>query len=369
MRLTRLLAFAALLVLLVPASSAAARKPSTKKAMWGPAFVDGKSQFPIYRDLGVGIYQMQLRWNEVATTRPIDPTNPNDPAYAWPPQMDATLAQAKKYGVKVLVMLFGTPGWANGGKDFRWMPNNPQDFADFATAASKRWPGVKYWMIWGEPCRGDNFRPLVGEPAGHYTERLDAAQRVAPQNYARLLDAAYGALKHVQRSDLVVGGNCFTGTTSTLRTDIGPFNWMRYLRLPNGKRPRMDLYGHNAISARRPDLRRPEVAPGAADFSDLDLFAKWLDRYIRPGIKIFNSEFVLPTDHFGAEATFYVSRRTAASWTRDALRIARHFKRLYSFGWFTLYDDPPNASGDENTYGLLDYRGHKKPAYYAFRDG
>jgi len=49
------------LALVVPAQADAA--VTRKKAIWGPVSVDGRSQFPIYADLGVGIYQSTLRWD------------------------------------------------------------------------------------------------------------------------------------------------------------------------------------------------------------------------------------------------------------------------------------------------------------------
>jgi hypothetical protein len=267
------------------------------------------------------------------------------------------------------VMLFGSPPWANGGRDHRWAPD-PKDFADFAYAASKRWPGVKYWMVWGEPCKGINWEPLDHEQKGHIGDPLPKSQRIGPETYAGVLDAGYGALKQADRHDLVIGGNCFTGPANAATSgDMSPLNWMRYMRLPNGRRPRMDLYGHNAVSARKPDLKRHLIEKGSADFSDLDTFAHWLDKYQRKGMRIFLSEFFLQTDHFGAEAPYYVTRRTAADWTRAALKITRHFKRIYTFGWLTLEDFAPNQSGDELTYGLLDYRDHKKPAYFAYKNG
>jgi hypothetical protein len=368
MRPMKILLVASLLVL-CGVASASARTPSLKKSIWGDVTFQGKSEFPIYRDLGVGIFQMATNWANIAPTRPLDPTNPNDPAYQWPAEVDTAIAEGKKYGIKVMMSLTQSPPWANGQRNPTWAPNDPQDFADFVTAASRRWPAIGHWLIWGEPCRGDNFHPQIGEKAGTFGQPLNAAQKQGPHTYARILDAAYGAIKGVQKSDLVVGGNCFTGTTSTLRTDISPLNWMRNLRLPNGKPPRMDLYGHNAISARRPDLKRSQVAPGSADFSDLDLFQTWLDRYIKKGMRIFLSEWVMPTDHFGQEVNYYVNRKTAAQWTAAALKITRRTKRIYSFGWLRLRDSPPNASGDEATYGLLEYGGKRKPAYAAFRDG
>jgi hypothetical protein len=137
----------------------------------------------------------------------------------------------------------------------------------------------------------------------------------------------------------------------------------------------MDMFGHNPISARRPDLRRPPLGHGYADFSDLDTLASWVDRYLHPAnrhghkLPLFLSEFALGTDHFNHEANFYVTRRVQALWARDALRIARRWSRIYTFGWLGLYDDPPNRTGDETTYGLLDWQGHRKPAYNAFKFG
>src|SRR5438093_9524958 len=54
------------------------------KAMWGPATRGGVSLLPIYRELGVTIYEDDLRWNEIAPHRAHHPRNPHDPAYIWP---------------------------------------------------------------------------------------------------------------------------------------------------------------------------------------------------------------------------------------------------------------------------------------------
>jgi hypothetical protein len=341
-----LLAFVALPV----ASSDAA--VSRKKAMWGPMYKDGKSQFPIYKDLGVGILEQAISWAGVAPTRPADATNPTDPAYKWSEELDRGAAEAKRNGMQLMLMLIGSPPWANGGKADPYAPTKPSDYRDFAVAAARHYPGVKLWMAWGEPCRSDRFQPQD------------------PGRYARLVDAAYSGLKSVRRSNLVIGGNTFTTCGKK-----GVLGWIKGMRLPNGKVPRMDMYGHNPTSARRPDLSRPPLGRGYADFSDLDQLGGWLDRYLKaPNMKgrplpLFLSEFLLPTDHFNYETNYYVTRKAQASWTTDALRIARRWKRIYTFGWFTLYDDVPNAAGNELTYGLLEADGKKKPAYAAFKAG
>ena len=62
LRVGCLLLLAVTLVGLSPTANAA---PTRKKAIWGPVQVDGVSQFPIYRDLGVGIFQIRLGWDSV----------------------------------------------------------------------------------------------------------------------------------------------------------------------------------------------------------------------------------------------------------------------------------------------------------------
>lgn len=337
---------------------------STKKAIWGPTTRAGKSQFPIYRELGVGIYQMTISWGAVAPQRPAGPRNPADPAYRWPADVDYAIGEGRRYGIAVSIVISGAPPWANGGRDSRWAPKKPADFADFTVAAARRYPRVRRWMIWGEPSKMGRFQPLVPAAGRH----LSASQKRGPRRYARILDAAYAAIKRVNRRNIVVGGNTWTGG------EVTPLNFIRAMRLPNGRRPRMDLYGHNPFTARSPDLRGTPLRHGYADFSDLDTLARWLDRsgYRTPKgkkLRLFLSEFVIPTDHKNRELNFWVDRKTQAQWLKRALRITRKWSRIYTLGFLGLYDDPPQADGLEVNRGLIDQQGHKKPAYYVYKKG
>jgi hypothetical protein len=362
-RIRGLLALAAAAALAGPAAADAA--PSAKKAIWGPVRVDGVSQFPIYRDLGAGIYQIKIHWNRIAPTRPTRARDPGDPAYRWPSALDEAVAEARLHGIRVAVLIAGTPRWANGGRDRRWAPRRPADFGLFARAASSRYPSVRLWIVWGEPTRRKNFQPLLHE---RRNRPLTGRMRRGPRLYARMLDSAYVELKRQSRRNLVIGGNSFT------TGDVSPLNWIRNLRLPNGRPPRMDMYGHNPFSNRRPYLNRPPLGHGFADFSDLDLLAGWVDRWLgRPRgkrrMKLFLSELFWPTDHPNHEFNFWVDRRTAASWLTTALRITRRWSRIYTLGWFSLYDDRPRPKGDEVNRGLLDRSGRRKPAYLAYQRG
>jgi hypothetical protein len=370
-----------LLTVAIAAPGGASAKPTRKKAMWGPVEVEGRSQFPIYADLGVGIYQYALNWSTVTPTRPADPRNPADPAYNWPPELDIAVAEARKYGMRVALMLIRTPAWAREQTPYRLSadrdastipPDDPRDFADFAAAASRRYPTVRHWMVWGEPNRGGQFAvtyfpsPAARDAGGP----LSAAQKRDVQRYASLVDATYGTLKRRSRRNLVVGGMTALG-------DIDPRNWIRNLKLANGRPPRMDLYGHNPYGLRTPNLTNRPVRSrrGNADFSDLDTLAGWLDRYLaRSGrnrrLPIFISEYNAPTDEPSFEFNYYVTRAVQARWVRAALRITRSWSRIYTLGWHSLRDLPPREEGGppSNT-GLIDKRNRRKPAYAAFKRG
>ena len=355
----------ALCLLLGLAPSADAASPSRKKAIWGPVRVNGVSQFPIYHQLGAGIFLYRLNWSGVAATRPAHPANPADPAYQWPAELDDAIAQAKRYGIRVGIALDDAPAWASGHSDPIWAPKKPGDFATFAAAASRRYPTVRLWQIWQEPTQTANFQPLIPE---RRDRPLTKAMRHGPHLYARILDDSYAALKRVHRSNLVIGGDTFT------TGDVSVLNWIKNLRLPNGRPPRMDMYGHNPFSARRPTLGGPPLGHGFADFNDLPILARWIDRYLgrprhRAGMKIFISELFWPTDHPNFEFNFWVSRTTAATWLGDALRIVRGWSRIYTLGYIGLYDDPPRPDGLEVDRGLLTLSGSKKPAYYAYKRG
>jgi hypothetical protein len=337
---------------------------SAKKAIWGPVQVKGVSQFPIYRDLGVGIFQDRLSWAAVASSRPQHPRDPHDPAYRWPAELDLAISQARRYGIKVSLQLNGAPSWANGDHPAQWAPRRPQDLADFAAAASRRYPAVRRWMIWNEPSKATYFQPLVRAVG----RRLSKRQVRGPRLYARMLDASYGALKRANRHNIVIGGDTWTGG------EVSPLNFIRAMRLPNGTRPRMDLYGHNPFTARAPNLRKRPLRYGFADFSDLDTLVGWLDKYhYRTArgrrLRLFLSEFVIPTDHKNLSLNFWVDRQTQADWLKAALRITRRSKRIYSLGWLSLYDEPPRPYGLETNFGLIDANGNRKPSYRAYKRG
>lgn len=347
-RLLNLLGLILVLGAVVPSGAQA-----FEKAIWGPPYVNGINQFPLYHRLGVRIVEMDLDWANVAAKRPRDSASFRDPAYQWPLEISQAIQQARVYHMQILLQVIGAPAWSNGGHAWNWAPR-PGAYATFAAAAARKYPGVHLWMVWGEPSRQPNWEPMT--PAKPFT-RLNRAQQVAPRNYARMLDMAYGALKKVSKRNLVIGGCTYT------TGDIDTQQWIENLQLPDGKPPRMDMYAHNPFTFGPPIFSSRPSPDGAVEFPDLKRLGGWIDRYLRRGMPIFLSEFTIPTapdQEFG----FYVDPAVQARWIADALRAARRWTRIYGLGWVNVYDHLPASGG-----GLITTAGTPKPGFYAFKSG
>lgn len=348
-----------LLALLGPTAAGGWTRPMGSRAstpalkmIWGPLTMpNGSSAFATYHRLGVQVLELQLSWADTAPSRPLDPSNPNDPSYLWPQALDRAVKQAAHYGIKLAVMVKGSPEWSNGGRDPSWAPNDSGDYADFLQAASRRYPSVHYWMVWGEPTRSGNFNPMP------------ANSPVGPRRYALLLDAAYGALKAVGHTNVVIGGMTYTvGLVSAP-------DFIRWLRLPDGAPPRLDYYGHNPYSTRFPRLSEKPYAPGVRDIDDIDTLHSELAAAYRHRAggtpKLWLSEFSISSDQGNRAFAYYVSRRAQAQWLTAAYRLVDTVPYVTGLGWYELLDEPSSVAG-HLTEGLLTAAGAPKPAFRAF---
>jgi hypothetical protein len=319
-----------------------------RKAIWGPvAMPDGRSAFPIYHRLGVQVLQIDLNWADTARTRPAQPTNPHDPAYRWPAELASAVTQARRAHIKLCFLVQDTPAWANGGRARDWAPNRAGDYGDFLTAAARHYPGVHLWMIWGEPNRPGNFEPMpVNSPVG-------------PRRYALVLNAGYHALKGVSRANTVIGGDTWSFGL------VEPADFVRWMRLPNGKPPPLDEYGHNPFSRRFPDLSEKPYFAGGRDINDIDTLESQLRSTYHRQVNLWLSEFTISSDHANRAFTFSVSRAAQARWLSAAFTLAGSVPYVSGLGWFNLLDQAP-PSRSSLTNGLLAYNAKPKPAYWAY---
>ncbi|MDO9355009.1 MAG: hypothetical protein Q7T55_15025 [Solirubrobacteraceae bacterium] len=354
-------------------SAASAAQAAPIKAIWGGVTdAEGQSEFPTYKSLGVNLWMTGVSWDQIAPTQPANPVDPNDPAYVWPASLDLAVTEGAKYGIDVGVLVMFTPGWANGNVSRLAPPTRPGVYAQFVEALAKRYPSIRRFMVWGEPNLADKFAITPSPARDYYAKSGNAKGQPKPllktqqkelNVYAQMIDATSVRLKKLNKNNLVIGGN------TTTSGSIDPFSWVRYLRLPNGKPPRMDLYGHNPFGTRGPDLKKDQILPGTADFSDLDVFIPWIKKYLarsgrNPKIKLFAAEYTAPTDEKSYEFPYYVTRAVQASWLKSAWKIAKT-EKLYALGWFALRDTRL-STGQVSRIGLIDLEGNQKPSYKVY---
>jgi hypothetical protein len=107
----------------------------------------------------------------------------------WIDRVDTCVDEARKRGISVLVTLWLTPAWANGGRGERVAPNDPGSYAEFARWAAEYWRGrVAAWEVWNEPNPSESYWNGTTE------------------QYVSLLKAAYPAFKAGDPGALVVLG-------------------------------------------------------------------------------------------------------------------------------------------------------------------
>ncbi|HEV2774884.1 MAG TPA: hypothetical protein VGV90_04770 [Solirubrobacteraceae bacterium] len=340
---TALLSFVALLAV-VPAAA-----PGAEKALWGPAMLsDGSSAFGLYDELGIDTLQFTLSWADAAPTRPAAPGDPADPAYRWPAELSVAAAESASRGIRMSLLVSGTPGWANRGRRPIWRPARAQDLGAFLAAAARRYPDVRRWMIWGEPNRADRFQPNARNGA------------VGPRAYASLLDNAYAALKRSNRRNIVIGANTWTSGT------VRPADFLRRMRLPNGRRPRLDWLGHNPFPFRYPKLSDKPLPGGYRDISDVDTISRDARRAYGRRIPLWLSEYTIQSDHGSAVFSSYVSRAVQARYLTAGYRIADDLgSAVAGLGWVGLLDEP--EARDSANWGLLTHALKRKPAFAAMR--
>jgi len=338
-------------LLLLAACVLSARAEAAEKAIWGPTTLpDGRPALRIYEELGADVWQSSLNWSTIAQSRPASPRDSADPPYRWPQDLAQAVVQANARAIGVALLVTGSPGWANGGRPPVWAPQDPRDFADFMVAAARRYPSVRRWMIWGEPNRDDRFQP---------NRENDA---IGPRAYAPLLDAAYGALKATNPRNVVIGGMTWTGGT------VKPPDFVRFMRLPSGRPPRLDWFGHNPFPFRFPDLGAGPIAEGFRDISDSDTFSRELRQaYGRPASKpvpLWLSEYTVQSDHGSATFATFVSRSAQARYLTAGFKLADALgDGVAGIGWLDLLDEPP-APASAN-WGLLTAALERKPAFAA----
>jgi hypothetical protein len=300
--------------------------------MYGPGTL--AERLTTLENLGVGVVRFTLRWDQVAAQKPASPRSAS--SYDWG-AYGAALDALHEQGIRALVTLYGSPGWANGGASPAHLPLI--GFGDFAYAAGLRFPWVHMWTAWNEP----NSRTF--------------SVPVAPSLYVRrVLNPALASLHAASASNQVAGG-----VTSPRKTPSGmsPLAFMQGMRAAHA---RLDAYAQNPYPVSRGEtptravcsscgyLTMARLATIRADVTHY-FGAKplWLTEY---GYQTNPPDRLLGVSY--AQQAAYLGQAALRVWQQSGVTVLVHF----------LVRDEPSLGGWQS--GLFTVGGTAKPAYHAF---
>jgi hypothetical protein len=282
--------------------------------------------------LGVDVVRFTLKWNEI---------EPAQGRFRWG-RTDQVLRGLQTRGIQPVVAIVGTPAWANGGRGPRFAPPRGLEFGLFAGTAARRYPFVRYWLIWNEPNLRRWLEPTV---PGLYVRRL--------------LNPAYKAIKAANRRALVGGG--VTGPRGNVG-GVSPIDWLRGMRRAGAK---LDAYAHH------PHPGGPFESPteggcfGArcktVTLANLRVLVQAVRRAWGGRKRIWLTEWgyqTNPPDKF-----LGVSPRLQAQYIGEAARLVYRTRQVDMLIQF-LYQDEPQTARFQS--GLLTWRGRPKPGLHAF---
>jgi cellulase (glycosyl hydrolase family 5) len=170
-----------LLLLVVPACAQALEKGVNTDLTWGISSAEQDQTVAATQDLGARWMRLVMAWHDIEASKG---SYRNLDAY------DTAIAKAASSGAKVLVTVYTAPSWASGTSERESPPLHPADYADFMGFVADRYRGqVQAWELWNEQ-----------NTPGFWSTGPD------PAHYARMVKAAYPAVKAANPNALVVYG-------------------------------------------------------------------------------------------------------------------------------------------------------------------
>jgi hypothetical protein len=324
--------------------------------------------FPLLKGLRAQIVRVTLTWKSVAKKRPAKAADPADPAYNWF-AYDRAVQYAKKYNIKVLFSIVGTPAWATRGRSPKYAPSRPKDLQNFAAAAAKRYsgtfkdadgdvvPAVRLWLAWNEPNNPVFLYPQYRKVHGRWLAQ-------SAYSYARICNAIYTGVHSIQHglARVACGATDPFGNNApkSRRPSISPLAFLR-LAKRYGLR-RFDAWAHHPYAAR--PTEKPTTKPKGKNTVTLgnlgDLVKEVTRLYGRKPIWI--TEYGYQTRP--PDKLFGVSWKNQARYLAEAYSIARKNPRVQMMLWFLIKDER-RLGGWQS--GFFTSGGSRKPAYTAFR--
>jgi polysaccharide biosynthesis protein PslG len=186
-----------------PPSSGASASAAASPGLLDPVF--GMSGHLMWHDVATAVRQLDMVTQDGLGVIRFDVSwrnsEPAKGSYQYLDKLDQIVDAANQRGLKVVITIVETPGWANGGQSLWVPPDDPADYAAFAGMLAARYAGrVLAWEVWNEP-----------------DTRLFWLPNPDPVAYTKLLLAASASIRQADPGAMVIGGSITFGNTGFVK--------------------------------------------------------------------------------------------------------------------------------------------------------
>ena len=300
-----------------------------------------------------------VTWANVASEKPAKAANPFDPAYKFD-DLDEFVRNAQARNAEVLITIWGTPKWANGGKTPNFLPTSMSSFQNFTKALATRYSGripglpfVRFYGIWNESNLGQFLAPQFNS----------SGKIVSPAAYAKLAAAGYAGIKAGSPKALVAIGE--TSSNGRNKPKPGATDSVRPGTFAEGvakanKKLKFDAWAHHPYPVPVNGKPTQKVMWPNVALTSLPQFETSIDKWFgRKNIPVWITEYGNETKP--GEPTG-VTEAQQASYVTQAIDIAKKDKRVPMFIWFVMKD----STGSLWQSGVYRKTGAAKPARAKF---
>ncbi len=289
-------------------------------------------------------------WRALAPHRPAVAADSFDSAYRFD-DLDELVRNAQRQGIQVMITIWGTPPWANGGKGPNVAPDRRADLMEFGRAIADRYsgrhPGYPYvgrYSIWNEP----NLEIFL---APQFNRKGAIA---SPHAYAELFRAGYAGVKRGNATALVaIGETSNQGrdrpSAGAAADSVAPGTFAHLLaREPDLK---FDAYATHPYPTRPNSPPTETVRWPNVTLSQLPRLEASLDRWFgRPSLPLWITEYAYqtkPADPYG------VTEAQQARYLSQVMSQLKADPRVQMFIWFIFRDSEAGLwqSGISGTSG------------------
>ena len=250
--------------------------------------------------------------------------------------LDQLVTRASQRGVRPLLILdYGNPLYDGGGQ--LSSAEAIAAWSRYVRFVVKHFAGrVDQFEIWNEWNIGSGGTP-----------EQRAARHGSPEDYAKVLQAAYTAVKAENPKAIVLGG-AFAGYD---------YKWIEAFARGGGFGSLDGFSTHPYVFAEGRAKGTPESV-----IRHLEELKALIDK-LAPGrnVRVYVTETGWPV-YTGVNG---VTEQQAANYLQQFLLLAKARPWIAGVWWYDLFDDGDNAANAEHRFGLIDRAGTKRPAFEA----